>query len=162
MKNLFDVSGKVAVVSGGSSGIGFAIPVHTFRAVAAQLQVYGEVKQGALGVTIVPVTQDAQARLGLPDLDGAHIVEVTQDGAGFAAGLQVDDVVTWFGGREIGNSSDLRYAVGLVRPDTASKVTYYRDGVSNQVDIIVREKGYVRSVNVEVSSEVTSELTFEN
>ena len=155
---LIGINSALVSKENGGGGIGFAIPSHTFRAVSAQLQVYGEVTRGSLGVLITPVTQDAQARLGLPHLDGAHIVEVTQDGAGFAAGLQVDDVVTWFGGREIGNSSDLRYAVGLIRPDTVSKVTYYRDGVSNQVDIIVREKGYVRSVNVEV----TSELTFEN
>jgi len=138
----------------GGGGIGFAIPSHTFRAISAQLQVYGKVTRGSLGVLITPVTQDAQARLGLPHLDGAHIVEVTRDGAGFAAGLEVDDIVTQFGGREIGNSSDLRYAVGLVRPDTVSKLTYYRDGRASEVDIIVREPGYLRTARAEASAEV--------
>jgi S1-C subfamily serine protease len=154
---LIGINSALISKESGGGGIGFAIPAHTFRAVSAQLQVYGEVKRGSLGVMITPVTQDAQARLDLPHLDGAHIVEVTQDGAGFAAGLQVDDVVTWFGGREIGNSSDLRYAVGLMRPDSESQMTYFRDGVSHEVDIIVREKGYVRTVNVEVPSEVIFE-----
>ncbi|MEP3654251.1 MAG: trypsin-like peptidase domain-containing protein [Litorimonas sp.] len=145
---LIGINSALVSKQSGGGGIGFAIPAHTFRAVAAQLQVYGQVSRGSLGVMISPVTQDAQARLNLPHLNGAHIVEVTQNGAGFAAGLQVDDVVTWFGGREIGNSSDLRYAVGLVRPDTVARLTYIRDGSTSEVDVIVRELGYFRTANV--------------
>ena len=141
----------------GGGGIGFAIPAHTFRAISAQLRVYGEVKRGSLGVLITPVTQDVQARLTLPHLDGAHIVDVTEDGAGFAAGLKIDDIVTRFAGREIGNSSDLRYAVGLVRPNTEATLTYFRDGVSSEMNIIVREKGFLRTANVEATQNVTPE-----
>ena len=151
---LIGINSALISKESGGGGIGFAIPAHTFRAVAAQLQVYGQVTRGSLGVMISPVTQDAQARLSLPDLDGAHIVEVTENGAGFTAGLQVDDVVTWFGGREIGNSSDLRYAVGLVRPDTVSQLTYIRGGETTDIDVIIREKGYARTANVEVALDV--------
>lgn len=156
---LIGINSALISKQNGGGGIGFAIPAHTFRAISAQLQVYGEVKRGSLGVLISPVTQNAQARLKLPHLNGAHIVEITADGAGFDAGLRVDDVVTRFGEREIGNSSDLRYAVGLLRPDTVAKLTYFRDGATSEIDIIVREKGYVRTANIEVSPEITSELT---
>ena len=105
---------------------------------------------------ISPVTQDAQARLNVPDLYGAHIVEVTQNGAAFEAGLQVDDIVTWFDGRQIGNSSDLRYAVGLVRPDTVSQITYIRGGVTSEVDVVIREKGYLKTAEAEFTIENAS------
>ncbi len=146
---LIGINSALVSKQSGGGGIGFAIPAHTFRAIAAQLQVYGEVTRGSLGVMISPVTQDAQARLDLPHLNGAHIVEVTQNGAGFAAGLQVDDVVTEFAGREIGNSSDLRYAVGLVRPDTVSRLTYIRGGAVSEIDVIIRAKDYVQTAEIQ-------------
>lgn len=153
---LIGINSAIVAKDRGSSGIGFAIPAHTFRAVAAQLEDYGQVSRGSLGVMISPVTQDAQARLNVPNLYGAHIVEVTRNGAGFEAGLQVDDIVTRFGGRDIGNSSDLRYAVGLVRPDTVSQLTYIRDGVTSQVDVIIREKGYLKTADANVTIETVS------
>ncbi len=148
---LIAINSAIAAKDKGSSGIGFAIPAHTFREVADQLKTYGKVSRGSLGVMISPVSQDAQARLSLPNLYGAHIVEVTPNGAGFAAGLQVDDVVTWFDGREIGNSSDLRYAVGLVRPDTATRMTYIRGGQTSEVDVTVRKLGYFKTANMRVN-----------
>ncbi len=157
--DLIGINSALISKESGGGGIGFAIPAHTFRAVSAQLQVYGEVTRGSLGVLITPVTQDAQARLNLPHLNGAHIVEVTKNGTASVAGLQVDDVVTWFGGREIGNSSDLRYAVGLVRPNSAAKLTYFRDGITSEMDIIVREKGYLSTASIDVAEENLSETT---
>lgn len=145
---LIGINSAIAAKDGGSSGIGFAIPAHTFRAVAVQLDAFGRVSRGALGVMISPVTQDAQARLSLQDLNGAHIVEITAGGAASQAGLQIDDVVTEFAGRKIRNSSDLRYAVGLVRPDTIARVTYIRSGNIYDVEVIIRPKGYAESANV--------------
>lgn len=139
---LIGINSAIVAKDRGSSGIGFAIPAHTFRSVAAQLEVFGQVSRGAMGVMISPVTQEAQARLALPDLDGAHIVEVTANGAADQAGLQIDDVVTSFAGRRIGNSSDLRYAVGLMRPGTVALISYLRSGDQYEVEIVVRPKGY--------------------
>lgn len=145
---LIGINSAIAAKDGGSSGIGFAIPAHTFRAVAVQLDAFGRVSRGALGVMISPVTQDAQARLSLPNLNGAHIVEITAGGAASQAGLQIDDVVTEFAGRKIRNSSDLRYSVGLVRPETIARVTYIRSGNIYDVEVIIRPKGYAKSANV--------------
>jgi serine protease DegQ len=137
---LIGINSAIVARERGGSGIGFAIPAHTFRAVAAQLETYGAVSRGALGVMISPVTQDRQVDLDVPTLDGALIVEVTAGGAGSAAGLQLDDVVTVFAGREIRNSSDLRYAVGLVRPGTSAEMLYYRDGVLQAGNVVIQAK----------------------
>jgi len=150
---LIGINSAIVAKDRGSSGIGFAIPSHTFRSVAAQLETYGTVSRGSLGVMISPVTQDAQLRLGLRSLNGAHVVEVTAGGAASEAGLEVDDVVTRFGGRRIGNSSDLRYAVGLVRPDTLSEITYIRNGERVDSQVVVRRKGYARTANLETVSD---------
>ena len=147
---LIGINSAIAAKDNGSSGIGFAIPSHTFRAVAAQLQVYGEVKRGSLGINTTAVTQDVQARLNLANLNGAHIIDVTPNGVGNIAGLQIDDVITRFRGRDIGNSSDLRYAVGLLRPNTLSQLTYIRGGESSEIDVIIRKSGYVRAENIDV------------
>ena len=144
---LIGINSAIAAKESGSSGIGFAIPAHTFRAVAAQLQVYGEVKRGSLGINITAVTQEVQERLNLTNLNGAHVINVTPNGVGFIAGLQRDDVITHFRGREIKNSSDLRYAVGLLRPNTLAKLTYIRSGKPSQIEVIIREDGYKRSQN---------------
>lgn len=147
---LIGINSAIVAKDRGSSGIGFAIPSHTFRAVAEQLETYGSVSRGSLGVLITPVTQEVQMRLNLDDLDGAHIVEVTVGGAASIAGLRVDDIVTHFGERVIGNSSDLRYAVGLVRPNTGVLTTYIRDGVSAESVVVVRTKDYMASADFEV------------
>ena len=65
--------------------------------------------------------------------------------------LKVDDVVTQFGGREIGNSSDLRYAVGLVHPDTVTSLRYYREGLSYDIEVVIRPNAFERTVSVEAS-----------
>jgi len=144
---LIGINSAIAAKESGSSGIGFAIPAHTFRAVAAQLQVYGEVKRGSLGINITAVTQEVQERLKLTHLNGAHVIDVTPNGVGFIAGLQRDDVITHFRGREIKNSSDLRYAVGLLRPNTLTQLTYIRDGSASEIEVIIRENGYQRGQN---------------
>jgi len=146
---LIGINSAIVAKDKGSSGIGFAIPAHTFRAVADQLETYGTVSRGSLGVMISPVTQAAQARLNLESLDGAHVVEVTAGGAASEAGLQVDDIVTHFGGRVIGNSSDLRYAVGLVRPDTVTALTYIRARAIVETQVTVRPKGYAQTISFE-------------
>ena len=147
---LIGINSAIVAKDRGSSGIGFAIPSHTFRAVADQLETYGSVSRGSLGVLITPVTQEVQARLKLADLDGAHIVEVTVGGAASNGGLRVDDIVTHFGERVIGNSSDLRYAVGLVRPNTGVPATYIRDGETSETIVVVRAKDYLKSAEFEV------------
>lgn len=147
---LIGINSAIVAKDKGSSGIGFAIPAHTFRAVADQLNTYGSVSRGSLGVMISPVTQDAQLELGLSTLDGAHVVEVNAGGAASAAGLRVNDVVTHFGGRKIEKSSDLRYAVGLVRPNTIADIRYVRDGAVINDQVTIQGKGLSQTVSYEV------------
>src|SRR5579871_47486 len=110
---LFDMSGNVIGVnsaifspseSGGSVGIGFAIPSNLVREVISQIRQYGAPRRGWIGVRIQQVTEDIAEGLGLPSAAGALVAEVTPNGPAARAGIQNGDLVTRFDGRSIGDS----------------------------------------------------------
>ena len=132
---LLNTAGRVIGVNtsiltdrGQASGIGFAVPVHVARNVAARLGRDGVVRRGRIGVMIRPVLSEQLATLGLPDLGGAYIDEVVAGGSAADAGLRVGDVVVSLGGQPIRESSDLRYRVGLLEPGERASLSWYRDG----------------------------------
>ena len=115
---LFDMDGNVVGVtsalyspSGGSVGIGFAIPSNTARIVIAQLRELGRIRRGWIGVRVQPVTQDIAESLGLSAAAGALVSEVTPGGPAALAGIQGGDVITVFDGKAI---ADLRALPRLV------------------------------------------------
>jgi len=105
---LFSMDGEVIGVntaiispSGGSIGIGFAVPSDTAMAVIEQLRQFGETRRGWLGVKIQSVTDDIAETLGVKENTGALISGVTPGGPAATAGIQAGDVVTKFDGRDI-------------------------------------------------------------
>src|SRR4029077_18205231 len=105
---LFNMDGEVvgvntAIISptGGSIGIGFAVPADTVVPVVQQLRQYGEVRRGWLGVKIQSVTEDMSSQLGLPENTGALIAAVTPDGPAAKGGMQAGDVITRFDNEEV-------------------------------------------------------------
>jgi serine protease Do len=108
---LFDMQGNVVGVnsaifspSGGSVGIGFAIPSNLVRQVIAQIRQFGGPRRGWVGVRIQQVTEDIAEGLGLPSAAGALVAEVTPNGPAAKAGIQNGDLITSFDGRPIGDS----------------------------------------------------------
>jgi serine protease Do len=100
---LFNMDGDVigvntAIISptGGSIGIGFAVPSDTVANVIDQLKQYGEVRRGWLGVKIQSITDDIAETLGLPESDGALVAAVTPDSPASKAGLEAGDVILKF------------------------------------------------------------------
>jgi serine protease Do len=105
---LFDVNGNVIGInsqiytpSGGSVGIGFAIPSNLARDVVAQLRQYGIARRGWIGVRIQQVTADIADGLGLPSTQGALVAGVTPGGPAAKAGIQNGDLVTGFDGKPV-------------------------------------------------------------
>ena len=108
---LFDMSGNVVGVnsaifspSGGSVGIGFAIPSNLVREVIDQIRQYGAPRRGWIGVRIQQVTEDIASALGLPTDAGALVAGVTPNGPASKAGMQNGDLITAFDGRAIADS----------------------------------------------------------
>ena len=139
---LFDQTGHVIGVntaiyspSGGSVGIGFAIPSNQARRIVADLIDDGEVERGWLGVTIQPVTGEIAETLDLPEATGALIADLSPDGPAARGGLKRGDVIMFFGDVEIQTVRDLTRAVANTPPGTAADVRVLRNGRSRNLSI---------------------------
>ena len=132
---LFNLDGDVIGVntliispSGGSIGIGFAVPSKTVAGVVDQLRQFGELRRGWLGVRIQQVTDEIAESLNIKPARGALIAGVEDKGPAKPAGIEPGDVVVTFDGKEIKEPKDLSRAVA----DTA---------VGKAVDVIIIRKG---------------------
>ena len=111
---LFGLNGEVIGVntaiyspSGGSVGIGFAVPANTVRNVVSQLEKYGETRRGWLGVKIQSISGEIAESMELGTTKGALIADVTRDGPAAKAGIESGDVVIAFNNRPINEMKDL-------------------------------------------------------
>jgi len=132
---LFDMRGNVigintAILSptGGSVGIGFAIPSEIATNVITQLLEFGETRRGWLGVRIQEVSDDMAESLGLAEPRGALIAGVTEDGPAEEGGLNAGDVVIRFDGREIEEMRELPRIVAETEIGKRVAVVVLRDG----------------------------------
>jgi serine protease Do len=132
---LFNLDGEVIGVntliispSGGSIGIGFAVPSKTVAGVVDQLRQFGELRRGWLGVRIQQVTDEIAESLSIKPTRGALIAGVDDKGPAKPAGIEPGDVVVKFDGKDIKDPKDLSRVVA----DTA---------VGKEVDVVIIRKG---------------------
>jgi serine protease Do len=111
---LFDMDGNVIGInsqifspSGGSVGIGFAIPSNLARQVVGQLRQFGTARRGWIGVRIQQVTSEIAEGLGLVNMKGALVADVTGGGPAAKAGLRNGDLITGFDGKGVGDDRAL-------------------------------------------------------
>ncbi|MBV8919878.1 MAG: Do family serine endopeptidase [Bradyrhizobium sp.] len=139
---LFNLEGEVIGVntliispSGGSIGLGFAVPSKTVAGVVDQLRQFGELRRGWLGVRIQPVTDEIADSLSIKPARGALIAGVDDKGPAKPAGIEPGDVVVKFDGKDIKEPKDLSRIVA----DTA---------VGKEVEVIVIRKGEEQTLKV--------------
>jgi serine protease Do len=137
--NVMGVNTAIYTPSGGSVGIGFAIPAETVRAVVQQLKDKGVVTRGSLGVEIEPVTPDLVSALGLKDQKGALVAETETDGGAAEAGIKPGDVLTKINDHAIAGGADLAAQVGAMSPHTTAKVDFLRDGKMRSASVVLGE-----------------------
>ncbi|MGZ8362672.1 MAG: Do family serine endopeptidase [Caulobacteraceae bacterium] len=138
----FDIYGRVIGVntaifspSGGSVGIGFAIPADVADTVTKQLISGGKVSRGYMGATIQNLTPEIAESLGIAGRKGALISDVTPGGPAAKAGLRSGDVVLQYNGENVSGSSDLTRHVGGTRTGEAFRLSIIREGKPMQVEI---------------------------
>jgi serine protease Do len=139
---LFNLDGEVIGVntliispSGGSIGIGFAVPSKTVAGVVDQLRQFGELRRGWLGVRIQQVTDEIAESLNIKPARGALIAGVDDKGPAKPAGIEPGDVIVTFDGKEIKEPKDLSRVVA----DTA---------VGKEVDVVIIRKGAEQNLKV--------------
>lgn len=141
---LFNMKGEVIGIntaifspSGGSIGIGFAVPTSLAKTVINQLKESGHTTRGWLGVKIQEVSDEAAESLGLAKSEGALILEVTKDSPADKAGIKAGDIITSFDGKEISEMRFLPRIVAETKIGKKADVTYWRNGASKTTQITV-------------------------
>ena len=132
---LFNLEGEVIGVntaiispSGGSIGIGFAVPSKTVVAVIDQLRQYGETRRGWLGVKIQPVTDEIGEALNIKPARGTLIAGIDDKGPAKTAGIETGDVILKFDGKDIKETRDLTRIVADTPVDKEVEVVIIRKG----------------------------------
>jgi serine protease Do len=140
---MFNMDGEVIGIntaifspSGGSIGIGFAIPASLAKNVIDQLREHGHIRRGWLGVRIQAVTQDIADSLGLDKPRGALVSSTTPGGPAANADLQPGDVILTFDGKEVPEMRRLPLMVAETEVDKTVDVTVFRKG--QKVDLKVK------------------------
>jgi serine protease Do len=138
----FDESGNVVGVttaiyspSGGSIGIGFAIPAETVQSVIEQLKEHGNVTRGWIGVQIQTVTPEIADSLGLKKAEGALVAEPQPNSPAAKAGIVAGDVIESVNGQAVKNSGDLARKVAAIRPGTEAKFDIIHNGSQKTVSV---------------------------
>ncbi|MBL8883346.1 MAG: Do family serine endopeptidase [Hyphomicrobium sp.] len=141
---LFNMDGEVvgvntAIISptGGSIGIGFAVPSDTVVAVVDQLKQFGETRRGWLGVKIQTVTDDIAETLGVPESRGALVSAVTPGSPAAQGGLETGDVIMKFDGKDVTTMRGLPKIVAQTQ-------------IGKSVDVEVLRKGATKTLQIKV------------
>ncbi|WP_431854922.1 DegQ family serine endoprotease [Azospirillum sp.] len=125
--------------SGGSVGIGFAIPSNLAKSVVAQLQAHGKVTRGWLGVAIQEVTPDIATALGLKEPQGALVTDVTEGGPAARAGVKPGDLIEAYDGQPIRQSHDLPKLVADTGVGKPARLTVRRGGKDETLTVSIAE-----------------------
>ena len=148
---LFNMDGDVigvntAIISptGGSIGIGFAVPSDAVVSVLDQLKQFGETRRGWLGVKIQSITDDIAETLGVKENTGALVSSVTPDGPAAKAGIEAGDVILRFDGKEISTVRGLPRIVA-------------QTPIGRNVDVDLLRKGQKKTLKVLVARLVEDE-----
>ncbi len=143
---MFNLKGEVIGIntaifspSGGSVGIGFAIPAALARPVIDQIIEYGHTRRGWLGVRIQSVTDEIAESLGLQEVRGALVASVTPGGPAEAAQLKAGDVVLSFDGKAVADMRALPRIVAETPIESKVAVTYWRDGAIQKTMVKIGE-----------------------
>jgi serine protease Do len=131
---LINIKGEVVGInnmifseSGGSVGIGFAIPINTAKTILEQLKVDKKIRRGYIGVQIVPLTEDHAKEIGLSNTEGALVGGIVADSPAQKSGVLVGDVIIKAGDKKIAVYSDLIGTVEATPIGKSLKITVWRN-----------------------------------
>lgn len=144
--SLVGINTAIFSQSGGSLGIGFAIPASTARQVMEGLVSSGQVTRGWIGVEPRDLTPDIAQTLNLPIRDGVLITGVLQSGPAAAAGLRPGDVVVRVGERGVSNTRQLLNAVAALKPKEQARIVVQRGDKTVELDVTVGQRPPTRPV----------------
>ena len=147
----FDLSGRVVGMntaifspSGGSVGIGFAIPATTVKSIVDQLREHGNVARGWLGVQIQSLTPDMAASIGVKNAKGAIVASVVDDSPASKAGFRQGDIVLSLNGSDVDDNKDLTRKVAGLRVGEKAQFGILRDGQKYTLNATIAKRDEVQ------------------
>jgi len=153
----FDLTGNVVGVntaiyspSGGSVGIGFAIPASTARGIIEDLKDDGSVVRGWLGVQIQGITPDIAESLGITTEKGALVSEPQPDSPAMEAGIKAGDAIVAVDGKAVESPRDLARVIAGYAPDSKVAITVWRGGEKTDISVTLgRLAGPMKQASVD-------------
>ncbi len=126
--NLIGINSQILSTTGGSIGIGFAIPSNMARDVLDQLVKNGKVRRGHLGILVQPVTEDIAESLGLNNVRGIIVSQIQPGGAADRAGMKQGDVILALNGNAVSDPNSFRNDVAATPPGRTVTLRILRGG----------------------------------
>ena len=130
--------------SGGSQGIGFAIPVSLMKNVMQQIIEHGETIRGWLGIEIQDLTPTLAESFGLQNIEGVIIAGILRDGPADQAGLRAGDILTSIGNQTVGDSESALNLIAQATPGKPLQLKGIRDGRPFDLDATVSRRPSAR------------------
>jgi Do/DeqQ family serine protease len=130
---LIGINSQILSPSGGSIGLGFAIPSNMARNVLDQLINSGKVRRGQLGIVVLEIPSEEAAKLGVTQGPGVVVYQVQAGSGAERAGLRQGDVISALNGQPVTDPNTFRNTIASTQPGTEVTLTVKRDGNERQV-----------------------------
>ena len=136
----------IASSSGGSVGLGFAIPINNVKSAIDAFIKDGKITYGWLGVSLLEVTDDYKKELGVENVSGAFAAEVFKDSPAYKAGIKPGDYITELNGKAVKNVNQLVRDVGYLEAGTTAKFKILRGGTKT-IELTVKIEARAKDVD---------------
>jgi S1-C subfamily serine protease len=130
---LIGINSQILSPSGGSIGLGFAVPSNMARTVVEQLINSGKVRRGQLGITVLRIPSEEATKLGVTQGPGVVVYDVQSGSAAERAGLRRGDVILALNGTGVTDPNSFRNQIARTPPGSEVTLTVRRDGQEQQV-----------------------------
>jgi serine protease DegQ len=138
--NLLGINSAIYSQTGGSVGIGFAIPVSTAKTVLEAIIAHGQVVRGWIGVESQDITPELADSFGLGRQNGAIIAGVVRGGPADRAGIRPGDILLTVDGKAITSTSDMLNFIAQLTPDRKAKMTVMRKNRQSTLDVLIGKR----------------------
>jgi serine protease Do len=151
---LIGINTALFSTSGSHMGIGFAVPANMARTIFEQIRTQGRVSRGWLGIVVQELTPALARGLGVPEISGLLISDVSVGGPAERAGLRQDDVLLRYRNMPIESTGHFRNLVVQSMPGSRLPVAVYREGRELNLEIIIGERPHMQSFEGSIGHEV--------
>ncbi|WP_332878978.1 trypsin-like peptidase domain-containing protein [Massilia sp. S19_KUP03_FR1] len=138
--NLLGINSAIYSQTGGSVGIGFAIPVTTAKAVLDEIVAHGQVTRGWIGIESQDITPELANSFGLDRKSGAIIAGVVRGGPADKAGMLPGDILSGVDGKQVTSTTDMLNLIAQLTPGGKTRMTVIRKNRESTVDVTVGKR----------------------